>query len=92
MEEQIEILRLKELSKEIGLIAEKLLCKYQTPLETLNLSNRTANALVRADIEYVEQVLKMTRSDFLRLPKFGIGCLNELTAKLKAFGFNIYPR
>ena len=83
MNKHIEIMRLKQMSKEIGEIADKLLTEYQTPIETLNLSSRLRNALHRGGVEYVEQVLTMTEKDFMRLRNFGKCCLIELTERIK---------
>ena len=78
-----ELMRLKEMAKEIGIIADKLLGEYQTPIETMNFSSRLRNALRRGGVEYIEQVLKMSEQDLSKLRNFGKGCLDELTEKLQ---------
>jgi len=84
---QMEILRLKELSQEINIIADKLLSEYQTPIESLNFSKRLFNALKRNGVDFVEQVLVIEKEEFLRMRNFGKGCLSELSEKLKVLGF-----
>jgi len=88
MDKQLEIMRLKEMSKQLGEIADKLLTEYQTPIETLNFSSRLYNALKRNGIDFVEQVLKTSQEDFLKMRCFGKGCLSELNEKMFALGFD----
>jgi len=85
MDKQLEVLRLKEMSRQLGEIADKLLSEFSTSIETLNLSSRCYNALTRADVNSVEQILKMTDEDLLVLRNFGKGCFIELTEKIKSF-------
>lgn len=57
------------------------------PLEDLNLSMRTANALKRANINTVSQVLALTDNDLLGLRNFGQKSLDELRDALAAHGY-----
>lgn len=57
------------------------------PLEVLNLSMRTANALKRANINTISQVLAMSDNDLLGLRNFGQKSLDELRAALEAHGY-----
>ena len=88
MNKQAELERIKKMSHEIILIADKLLSGFHTPIETLNLSNRAKNCLMRAEIEYVEQLIKLTEKDLLRLRNMGKHTLNEIKEKLIDFGFD----
>lgn len=60
------------------------------PLEDLNLSMRTANALKRANINSVSQVLALTDNDLLGLRNFGQKSLDELRDALSAHGYATY--
>jgi len=71
-----------------GEMPERVIEKLGTPIAELGCSMRLYNALNRRGIEYVEQVLKMSDNELLRLRNFGAGCLNELTEKIKIFGFD----
>src|SRR5205823_2471001 len=57
------------------------------PLEDLDLSMRTANALKRANINTVSQVLALNDSDLLGLRNFGQKSLDELREALTAHGY-----
>jgi len=58
------------------------------PLEDLNLSMRTANALKRANINTVSQVLALTDNDLLGLRNFGQKSLDELRDALSVHGYS----
>jgi DNA-directed RNA polymerase subunit alpha len=57
------------------------------PLEDLNLSMRTANALKRANINSISQVLALSDNDLLGLRNFGQKSLDELRAALVDHGY-----
>ncbi len=53
-----------------------------TPLANLMMSPRTLNALLRAHISSVGQVLVMSDEELIRIRNFGDRCLAELDQKL----------
>jgi DNA-directed RNA polymerase subunit alpha len=55
---------------------------HDTPLAKLPLSPRTLNALLRAHITQVGQVLGMSDEELIRIRNFGERCLIELDQKL----------
>lgn len=57
------------------------------PIDSLDLSSRTFNALKRAYIDTVSQVLKMNDNDLLALRNFGQKALDELHERLQARGY-----
>lgn len=57
------------------------------PIDSLNLTSRTFNALKRAYIDTVGQVLKMNDNDLLALRNFGDKALDELHEKLQEKGY-----
>lgn len=59
------------------------------PIEVLNLSMRTTNALRRANITTIGQVLAMSDNDLLHLRNFGTKSLVELREVLEAHGYII---
>lgn len=59
------------------------------PIEVLNLSMRTTNALRRANITTIAQVLAMSDNDLLHLRNFGQKSLVELREVLEAHGYII---
>ena len=82
MNKQAELERIKKLATEICTIADKLFNCDKTPIETLNLSSRAKNCLMRAEIEYVEQLIKLTEKDLLRLRNMGKHTVNEIKQKI----------
>lgn len=57
------------------------------PIDSLDLTSRTFNALKRAYIDTVGQVLTMNDGDLLALRNFGDKALDELHQKLQAKGY-----
>ncbi len=55
---------------------------HSTPLAKLPLSPRTLDALLRAHITQVGQVLGMSDEELIRIRNFGERCLIELDQKL----------
>lgn len=55
---------------------------YDTPIESLGLSQRAFNCLRRSNIQRVGQVLTMTKDDLLAVRNFGEKSLDELRDKL----------
>jgi DNA-directed RNA polymerase alpha subunit len=55
-------------------------------LSTLGLSTRTANALARAQLTTLAQVLVMTPSELLAIRNFGQRCLTELQDRAREVG------
>lgn len=58
-------------------------------IEVLNLSMRTTNALKRANITTIAQVLSLTDNDLLHLRNFGTKSLDELRDALTANGYAV---
>ena len=57
--------------------------KFHIPVERLELSSRTLNCLKRAGINLVGEVLKLNRSQLLRIRNFGEKSYSELFARLR---------
>ncbi|WP_233872389.1 DNA-directed RNA polymerase subunit alpha C-terminal domain-containing protein [Paraburkholderia adhaesiva] len=55
-------------------------------VSTLALSPRTFNLLAQSEVLSVADLCRRTRADLLRIPNFGRGALNEVTAALAARG------
>jgi DNA-directed RNA polymerase subunit alpha len=60
---------------------------YETPIEELGLSVRTYNALKRAQITKVGQVVEMSDEDLMAVRNFGRKSLDELRQKLVQHGY-----
>lgn len=88
MNKQTELERIKKMSHEIIVIADKLLSEYKTPIETLNLSSRAQKCLFRAEIEYVEQLVRLTEKELLRFRNMGKHTVNEIKEKIKRLGYD----
>ncbi|MCS6802361.1 MAG: DNA-directed RNA polymerase subunit alpha [Chloroflexota bacterium] len=60
---------------------------YDTPIDELDLSVRTYNALKRAQITKIGQVVEMSDDDLMAVRNFGRKSLDELRQKLAQRGF-----
>ena len=58
-------------------------------IEVLNLSMRTTNALKRANITTIGQILSLSNNDLLHLRNFGTKSLDELRDALAAHGYSV---
>jgi len=78
---RLKIEKLKRLADEI--LNEYIeLCEPQTPLETLDLSNRVLNCLERRDINSVEQLMKLSEREVMRIRGIGKLAYGELMKKV----------
>ncbi len=59
---------------------------FQIPIERLQLSPRSYNCLKRAGVNTVEDVVRMSEAELLRLRNFGGQSLEELREKLHDYG------
>ena len=57
---------------------------YQTNIEKLELSPRTENALKRAQLNKIGEVLELSDDQLIKIRNFGVKSLDELHEKLKA--------
>jgi DNA-directed RNA polymerase subunit alpha len=57
-----------------------------TPIDNLELSVRSANCLMNANIEFVGELVQMTEEDLLRTKNAGRKSINELTELLGDMG------
>lgn len=65
--------------------------KYDMPLEKLDLSTRTMNALRRAGITTVGEVVSKTEEELMSLRNFGQKSKQELEEHLKELGLSLAP-
>jgi DNA-directed RNA polymerase subunit alpha len=75
----------EEEKKVDGQITEKL----SMPIQELDLSVRASNCLEASHIETVEQLVKMTEADLLKLRSFGKTSLREIVRKLADIGLSL---
>jgi hypothetical protein len=61
----------------------------KTPIEKLHLSTRAENPLRDANIEYVEDLIKMNFHQLMKLRHFGKGSFHEVRKKLQDRGFKL---
>lgn len=60
-----------------------------TPIEILNLSPRTLNALINAGVGSIEQLIKCSASTLSNFRGFGVKALEEVTTTLSKRGLNL---
>ena len=61
------------------------------PIEELDLSVRAYNCLKRAGINTVEELIKKTEEDMMKIRNFGKKSLEEVKSKLDEFGLALRP-
>jgi len=71
-----------EAAPALGQTAEEDPNELNTPIEDLNLTARTANALVNNDIRTVQDLVTLTEQDLRELKGFGSKALDEVKDKL----------
>lgn len=64
---------------------------HQAPIERLGLSPRSQNALKRANLTRVGEVLEISDEDLVNTRNFGDKCLEELYRKLAERGISRHP-
>ena len=70
-------------------IDEELAKKLKTPIQELELSVRASNCLESVKVETLEQLVKMTESDLLKIRSFGKTSLREVKRKLAELGLSL---
>lgn len=76
-----------EAAPAIGQQTEEADSELQTPIEDLNLSARTANALVNNDIRTVHDLVTLSETDLRELKGFGSKALDEVKEKMAELEF-----
>lgn len=71
-----------EAAPALGQVAEEDTSELNTPIEELNLTARTANALVNNDIRTVHDLVTLSEQDLRELKGFGSKALDEVKDKL----------
>ena len=62
----------------------------KTTIEILKLSNRALSRLVRRDIVYLEQLVKMSREEVMCIRGLGEKTFSEIAEKVREQGFNVW--
>lgn len=68
---------------------EKKMLKEDTPIEVLNLTQRSYHCLKRARIDTVEELTKRRRWDLLKIRNLGKRSLNEIQRELESYGLKL---
>jgi DNA-directed RNA polymerase subunit alpha len=68
---------------------EELAAKIEMPIETLELTVRSANCLESNHIDTVKQLVSMTEAELLKIRSFGKTSLREVTRKLADMGLSL---
>lgn len=76
-----------EAAPAIGQVNEEADSELQTPIEDLNLSARTANALVNNEIRTVHDLVTLSETDLRELKGFGSKALDEVKEKMAELEF-----
>jgi len=70
-------------------VDEQLTEKLKMPIQELDLSVRAGNCLEASHIDTVEQLVRMTEADLLKLRSFGKTSLREIVRKLADIGLSL---
>lgn len=68
---------------------DKQIKLMELPIEEMDLSVRSYNCLKRAGINTVEDLIKKSRSDMLKVKNLGIKSIDEVIAKLESYGLSL---
>jgi len=63
----------------------------ETSIEDMELSPRSSNCLKRANINTVDDLIKRTKSDMLKVRNLGSKSLDEIIIKLESLGLALRP-
>lgn len=74
----VEILVSKEEDKQVKIL--------ELPIEEMDLSVRSYNCLKRAGVNTVEDIVKKSRADMLKVKNLGIKSIDEVVQKLESYG------
>ena len=77
----MEILVSREEDKQVKLM--------ELPIEEMDLSVRSYNCLKRAGVNTIEDLVKKSRSDMLKVKNLGIKSIDEVIAKLESYGLSL---
>lgn len=75
--------------EEESAVDEELAAKMAMPLESLDLTVRSANCLEAITIETVGELVKLTESELLKIRSFGKTSLREIQRKLADLGLTL---
>ena len=76
-----------EAAPSVGAISETSEGELMTPIEDLNLSARTTNALINNDIRTINDLVTLSETDLRELKGFGSKALDEVKDKLAEMEF-----
>ena len=68
---------------------DKQIKLMELPIEEMDLSVRSYNCLKRAGINNVEDLIKKSRGDMLKVKNLGIKSIEEVIAKLESYGLSL---
>ena len=77
----VDILVSKEEDKQVKIL--------ELPIEEMDLSVRSYNCLKRAGVNTVEDIVKKSRSDMLKVKNLGIKSIDEVIQKLESYGLSL---
>jgi DNA-directed RNA polymerase subunit alpha len=83
--ENVQSSEVEEEKKVDGQLTKKL----SMPIQDLDLSVRASNCLEASHIDTVEQLVRMTEADLLKLRSFGKTSLREIVRKLADIGLSL---
>ncbi len=63
----------------------------ETSIEDMELSPRSSNCLKRASINTIDDLIKKSKGDMLKVRNLGSKSLDEITIKLEALGLSLRP-
>ncbi len=77
----VNVLVSKEEDKQVKIL--------ELPIEEMDLSVRSYNCLKRAGVNTVEDIVKKSRADMLKVKNLGIKSIDEVVQKLESYGLSL---
>ena len=77
----MEILVSREEDKQVKLM--------ELPIEEMDLSVRSYNCLKRAGVNTVEDLIKKSKADMLKVKNLGVKSIDEVIQKLESYGLSL---
>ena len=77
---------IKDLARQIIEQIDQLKHKDKTHIDILKLSTRAKRCLDRRSIEYVEDLISLSKKDVMRIRYMGQHTFDEINAKVKSLG------
>jgi len=97
MDIKLELERIQQMANDIWFFVDRILThpdliKQQIPITEVGLSTRALKCLERLDVECVDDLIKLSKRDLMRVRNMGERTFDEIRQKVLALGFDIWQK